>query len=126
MDNPSQQKWNERAEEIVKKYAKKHSVKSNPYDYIHEGLNPAEFASHLKQDIAVALATAAHEASGEERERCRLIVSNRLGENAHGFMFRATKTTKAVDAALTEVLNGIKKSDIEAFNQASKYPAPGK
>ena len=41
--------------ELAAKYGKEHVITSDPHDYIHEGLNPAEFLSHFVHDLEAAL-----------------------------------------------------------------------
>ena len=79
----------------------------------------------MKERLAAALLQAHKEGEVEERERCRLVVSAILGENARGFQKpgRVSNATRAVDSALTEAINGIKGPDIDAFNAASLVEA---
>jgi hypothetical protein len=41
----------EEMDEFTKKYGKDYTIKSEPSDYIHEGLNSAQFISHLTSDV---------------------------------------------------------------------------
>jgi hypothetical protein len=45
----------EMVETMAKKYGRDYTVKSEPYDYIHKGLNSSEFLIHFKDDLKQSL-----------------------------------------------------------------------
>jgi len=55
----------EQVDDLAKKYSKKYIIKSSPSDYVHEGLNSAEFLSHFKTDVRIALIVAEKRAADE-------------------------------------------------------------
>jgi hypothetical protein len=60
-------------DELATKYGKSYTVKSEPHDYIHEGLNSAEFLSHFKSDLRKALTTyRAQVLEAERRQRVEI------------------------------------------------------
>lgn len=77
--------------------------------------------------IASALASVADESRREERERCRLIVSDALMENARGYGPRggASSETKAANFALSVVIEKIKDDGMWRFGAAARAVVEG-
>lgn len=64
------QQVEEIVERLSKKYGKDYEVESEPENYIHKGLNNAEFLSHFRSDLREALTTLIQDTEKAEWKRC--------------------------------------------------------